>query len=122
MVNSDKTVCPVCREELLITDGYVSCLACGLQIPPKLEDRERLASSSDPDSLGLFPFYGRLHELIGRRVDPHPSDPRPGFTAADNVIVMGFAPPNNVMIAHFGDSQLGSRGLSQLKLHIETST
>ena len=103
----------------MITYAYVSCLACGLEIPEDAERREQLASASDADSWGLYAFYGRLHELIGRRVDPHPNDPRPGFTTEDHVIVTGFAPPNTVTIAHFGDSQLGSRGLSHLKLHTE---
>jgi hypothetical protein len=118
-VGLSTSICPICRNELLITDAYVSCLACGLEIPEDAERREQLASSSDLDSWGLYAFYGRLHELIGRRVDPHPSDPHPGFSAEDHVIVMGFHPPNTVTIAHFGDSQLGSRGLSQLKLHTE---
>lgn len=113
------SICPVCRNELRPFHSGVRCVACRLTIPSNVEDAERLASSSDPDSWGLYAFYGRLHELIGRRVDPHPSDERPGFTAEDNVIVMGFHPPNTVTIAHFGDSQLGSRGLSQLKLHTE---
>lgn len=104
----------------MVYDTYVICPMCWLEIPDSADRREELASSSDLDSWGLYAFYGRLDELIGRRVDAHPSDPYPGFAAEDHVVVTGFAPPNTVTIAHLGDSQLGSRGLSQLKLHTTT--